>query len=332
MKKRSLENILKEKFSGQELPATPGAWEKIQGRLNKSGRKNTRYYLAAACIAAIAIVLFILLMMNPPVSPTAPTALVKKSDEKIVLRNKENKRSVSEEEHSLPKTVAVVKEKNVHKPIKQNLFVSVSANNKQEKYLPDSSLVSLNTFSKVEMQFGPDGSRNLKMEGEAYFKVKNIHNIPFRIEAGNSVIEVIGTAFNVRVYSLDSVEVLVDEGKVRFRNKDNVQHSVVLVAGEKGVLGHGSAQKVNGFSKNELAWRTGEIEFKKTKMSEAIHVLEDYFKTKIRVSDQGVLNCHVTAKFRQPRLDKVLDLFASLIQIQYEKKDQEYVLTGKGCD
>src|SRR5437762_10562191 len=82
--------------------------------------------------------------------------------------------------------------------------------------LPDSSKVTLNTETRLEIpaSFGRR-TRDVYLDGEAYFEVAHDHKRPFRVHAGSAVTEVLGTKFGVRAREGESaVQVAVAEGRV----------------------------------------------------------------------------------------------------------------------
>ncbi len=68
--------------------------------------------------------------------------------------------------------------------------------------LPDGSQVWLNAESSITYPVNFAGSeRKVKITGEAYFEVVHNHSRPFRVQAGDQLIEDVGTAFNVNAYT-----------------------------------------------------------------------------------------------------------------------------------
>ena len=57
-------------------------------------------------------------------------------------------------------------------------------------------------------------SRDIKLEGQAYFELNHNPDIPFRVHSGNALIEVLGTKFSVRSWKeSENISVAVVEGK-----------------------------------------------------------------------------------------------------------------------
>ena len=87
-------------------------------------------------------------------------------------------------------------------------------------WLPDSSEVILNANSSIRFQKGvTKDKREVWVTGEAFFKVRHIDIAgkaqPFEVHAGDAVIEVLGTEFNVKNTD-NTTGVLLRQGKVRF--------------------------------------------------------------------------------------------------------------------
>ena len=87
-------------------------------------------------------------------------------------------------------------------------------------WLPDSSEVVLNANSSIRFNANRTSSkREVWVTGEAFFKVRHINKAgkaqPFAVYAGDAVIEVLGTEFNVKTIN-NTTGVLLRQGKVRF--------------------------------------------------------------------------------------------------------------------
>ena len=115
--------------------------------------------------------------------------------------------------------------------------------------LPDGSKIALNTNSKITYPKNfAKNERRLKLNGEAFFKVKPNKEKPFVIETNSGFIQVLGTSFNVKAYENNELEVIVTEGLVKVYTVDfetNDTSSILLKAGEKGKISTkipGSAQ------------------------------------------------------------------------------------------
>lgn len=82
-------------------------------------------------------------------------------------------------------------------------------------FLSDSTKVWLNPGSNLQFPFTfAKDKREVRLAGEAYFKVTANKKLPFLIHAGKLEITVLGTTFNVSCYPGQATEVILISGKV----------------------------------------------------------------------------------------------------------------------
>ena len=79
--------------------------------------------------------------------------------------------------------------------------VIVPLGSQSQVELPDGTMVTLNAGSNLhyETSFG-QGTREVRLEGEGYFKVVKNVSIPFVVKAKDVIIKALGTEFNVKAY------------------------------------------------------------------------------------------------------------------------------------
>jgi transmembrane sensor len=82
-----------------------------------------------------------------------------------------------------------------------NTEVTVSYGSKSKVSLPDGSIVQLNSGSTLKYPAHFDRfSRNVSLEGEAFFDIKKDPKHPFFVKTKDITIKVLGTKFNVKSY------------------------------------------------------------------------------------------------------------------------------------
>lgn len=105
---------------------------------------------------------------------------------------------------------------------------STSVAMQQTVWLPDSSMVMLNSHSTLKSNYQLiGGKRQLKLEGEAYFKVKK--GKPFMVDFPGGSLKVLGTEFNVIAYSKEDIRIDCTSGKVQVMVNNQ---PVILVKGQ----------------------------------------------------------------------------------------------------
>ncbi len=144
-------------------------------------------------------------------------------------------------------------------------------------YLPDSSIIHLNSDSKVSYsEKGWNKNREIQLSGEAFFEVKLGSN--FAVNTNNGTVEVLGTSFNVRSRT-NTFNVACKTGKVRVSNKEN---QVILTPGlstrlKKGVL----IEPLEVSVKSIDSWRNGETFLDGSTLQDAFNELERIFNVKV---------------------------------------------------
>lgn len=153
--------------------------------------------------------------------------------------------------------------------------------------LPDGSVVWLNADSKLEIAPGYNlQERSVFLEGEAYFKVAKDKSKPFIVHAGNTSIEALGTAFNVKLYRKDNqlLTTQLDEGKIRVSHAGLQE---ILLPGQMIQLNvlNGAFQRLEANSQPDVAnWKDGYFEFDQTPLPEILADLARWYNFTYRLS------------------------------------------------
>ena len=135
----------------------------------------------------------------------------------------------------------------------------VPSGQRAELNLSDGTKVWLNSRSTLTFptSFSAD-SRNVKLEGEGYFKVSKNKGCPFIVETNKGNIRVLGTEFNVTAYRTDSVwETALLNGSVEIISPETQETIMKLEPNTKVTL------KGNQYVKDEIGetsrflWREG---------------------------------------------------------------------------
>ena len=216
------------------------------------------------------------------------------------------------------------------------LVVNTSAEEQKEVLLADGTKVWLNENSQLTYPTTfQANSRNVSIEGEAFFEVQKDATKPFVIETNQSEITVLGTSFNVRaLQGTTETEVVVKTGKVRLASKEAAQ-SVILVANEKGTHQHVSnnIQKAKENNLNELAWKSQVLFFNNTPITVVIKSLERLFKVHIQPAIDNIDKCEFSGRFPQPTLRQVMTALKVDLNIQLvEVDDVNFQLVGGQCE
>jgi transmembrane sensor len=221
---------------------------------------------------------------------------------------------------------------------KTAVFTEVISNEQQVLHgvtLPDGTVVTLNSNSKLRYPKQFKGKlRKVTIEGEAFFEVKPDASKPFVITAGNAQIKVLGTSFNVCARPGDkTVEVTVETGKVQVGCRELAQqpcNNLILTPGEKGVLftSDNALKKSLNENPNVMAWKTHDLVFNKTRLSEVIDDLEKVYHTDIQLSDPSLNNLVLTSHFNNQSIDFILEVIRLTFNLELSAQNGQYFLTA----
>lgn len=199
--------------------------------------------------------------------------------------------------------------------------------------LDDGSIVTMNHDTKINYPKKFKGNtREVSLEGEAFFEIEPNPDKPFIIHTGDVNIRVLGTSFNLTAYPDEKkVEVVVEKGSVQVY-KTNMESSqtdeVILAPGEKGLYDIPSKRldKSQNDNVNFLSWKTREITFKKTNLKDVTELLSKVYRVQIITGSAEVDSMLLTTEFDNKSIDFVLDVIALTHDLEVEKKDDIYFL------
>ena len=171
--------------------------------------------------------------------------------------------------------------------------------------LADGSVMTLNTASRVVVNFS-DTQRSIRLlEGEALFDVARDASRPFLVEAGETQVRAVGTSFTVRHLGDAPVEVLVREGVVEVnRPARSAMRPVRVAANTRAVASSSSATPVAAAPvapaviRRELAWREGRIAFQGETLGQAAAQFSRYSETRIAIDDPAIAAEEITGLFQ----------------------------------
>lgn len=162
--------------------------------------------------------------------------------------------------------------------------------------LADGSQLRLGPESAVSIAMAENSRRVRILKGRAFFDVVPDAARPFTVQAGETRVTVVGTAFDVRRQD-GGVAVSVSRGRVR------VDHEALQTGGE--LLGAGDALTMTAsriqrrmVDPAEVAdWRSGRLTVRDASIAEVIEELRPYFPGFILVADDAFSRQHVSGVY-----------------------------------
>ncbi|SEW53075.1 FecR family protein [Chitinophaga arvensicola] len=147
--------------------------------------------------------------------------------------------------------------------------------------LPDGTTVWLNAGSSISYPTAFTGTeRSVSVTGEAYFEVAKNDKMPFRVKAGNTTIEVLGTDFNVNAYKDEaSINTTLLQGAVRVSAQQQVQ---ILKPGQQARVNGNTLQVINHVDINEvMAWKKGFFSFNDADLPTVMRQLSRWYNVQV---------------------------------------------------
>lgn len=152
--------------------------------------------------------------------------------------------------------------------------------------LADGTKVWLNAASSIRFPVAFAGAeRKVEITGEVYFEVAKDEKKPFRVLTTSSMVEVLGTHFNINAYDDEaSVKTTLLEGKVAVLAKDKIprllvpgQQSSVNKEGEISVI-------IDADIEEAIAWKNGWFQYKSTDLKTILRQISRWYDVDIEYS------------------------------------------------
>ncbi|WP_207421117.1 FecR family protein [Desertivirga brevis] len=209
--------------------------------------------------------------------------------------------------------------------------------------LEDGSVVELKDKSRLEYS-KPLGKhrRDLKLKGEAVFRVAKDKTRPFTVFSGALATTALGTVFQVSAHSEKHIKVHLLEGKVvvkRQEDKADKLEEKYLVPGEELQYSIGKGMKVHPFSehlKTATAIKVGStlvtadsIAFKDQKLPEVLEVLSREYNLQIVFTAKKKSRNTFTGRFSKSSdsLEEILTTIAELNHLVLNKQEDGFIIT-----
>nr|WP_295928779.1 FecR family protein [uncultured Dyadobacter sp.] len=195
--------------------------------------------------------------------------------------------------------------------------VSTGKGQMQTIMLPDGSRVILNASSSIsyEKQWNGKATREVTLEGEAFFDVAHNPSQPFFVKTGRMEIRVLGTAFNVKSWNAQRIfETTLVRGKVTIKDHQAPENKeTVLQPNEQAVLSPQSAKLETATITvhEDSYWHKGRLIFEDEPVEVIARELEKWYHVKISVEEDSK-DCRFNFNVDRETLPEVLKLLEAV--------------------
>lgn len=201
-------------------------------------------------------------------------------------------------------------------------------------YLPDGSTGRLNGGSSLRFPTQFNGkTRDVKLTGEAYFKITPNHKKPFIVSTDKIDVKVFGTSFNIMAYSDEQItEVTLERGQIEiFKKTDNIKKSIGILKPDESCaydLKSDSSEIFSINSTEKLSWLDGKLTFKYEPFEEVVRKINRWYNVNIIIKDEVLESYIYYGTFKDETLEEVLRLLHFTAPIRY--RDLERVRKQDG--
>ena len=272
------EAMLRERMKEQHVDRE---WKKLLRKQRAATRQKRLvpfYYICACAVLAACVFL---------------PSLLRKSDEVVVYEATTQVRKV--EVVTAPAQVAskAIVRKAKQLPAVENRTIIVPAGMTHHLVLPDGTEVWLNAESRITYPVVFHGNtREVEMEGEAYFKVQQDKQHPFIVHASHIMTRVVGTEFNVNSYQPEAVAVTLAHGHVVVRDNETVAAGdcELKEPGATASLVEGGLKKDMAVVSEVTSWREGIILFDDASLRDILLHIGSWYNMTVVCHGEQALN------------------------------------------
>lgn len=210
------------------------------------------------------------------------------------------------------------------KPIYNQLIVPYGK--KFEIILSDGSKVYLNSGTKLRypVSFIAGQTRDVFLDGEAYFEVAKDKARPFTVITDQLNTRVYGTEFNVSSYKNENnTSTVLVEGSVGVYKSNNADgsHPVMIEPGERALFGQEDIVVEDVQVEKYIAWKDGKLFFVNDRFDVIVRELERHFNVSIDNQNELLEAKRFTGTFDVESLDQVLEVFQLHSPFEYSKEN-----------
>ena len=204
--------------------------------------------------------------------------------------------------------------------------------------LSDGTKIWLNADSHLEYKktFKNLPTREVYLDGEAFFDVAEDKSKPFIVHTSDVSIKVLGTAFNVRSFAQDPIiETTLVRGRITINSKATPHDEIALLPLEQAVFKKESQELIlhrHIEADNYTSWKHGELVFDEKPLADIIKDLERWYNVRIHMDNLNEQKCSFSGRFKNERLEEVLELFKSSDDVSFEIKNNDVFIIGNPCN
>lgn len=185
--------------------------------------------------------------------------------------------------------------------------------------LSDGTEVRLNSASRLRFPFAFKGNtREVFLEGEAYFKVAQRSSQPFIVHTVHTDVRVLGTDFNINAYERKQLKASLVNGKIAVYAEGD---SLKVQPGME-VLSDGNRLRIAAFDESStLAWMEGLYYFSNVPLQQLSGILSRWFDIKVMFDEPATATAMVSGVLEKGKLADFLENLRVATGIRHRWKE-----------
>jgi transmembrane sensor len=189
--------------------------------------------------------------------------------------------------------------------------------------LADSTMVWLNSGSSLRYpEKFQSGSREVYLNGEAYFEVKSDSRRPFVVNSSSLKVKATGTKFNVLDYRSKSLsEVTLVTGKVHVNRSDDAGPALISELDPGQHLEFNRDNGTKGITDDDtykyIAWKDGKLIFRNEPLNKVLDRISLLFNVDIELKGSVLQDYRYHATFQEESFEDILRLLKISSPIDY---------------
>jgi ferric-dicitrate binding protein FerR (iron transport regulator) len=240
-----------------------------------------------------------------------------------------------------------------HLPQTRLHSVSTHLGSKSKIILPDGSVVWLNAGSKLnyDKDFGTN-ERHVTLEGEAFFDVVKMTNLPFIIQTKVIQVKVLGTVFNVKSYANEpTTETSLIKGKVEITINNRPEEKFMLLPDNKLIVSNEILEKdlvikptqtkkriplvalerLTYYEKDstivETSWKENRLVFQDESFEDIARKMERWYSVAFVFKNQNLKAERFTGSFTSETIIQALEALQIAADFKFKTDQNKIILT-----
>ena len=225
--------------------------------------------------------------------------------------------------------------------------ISVTYGSKTRIVLPDSSVVYLNSGSRLSYPAVFDHERHVTLTGEGYFIVRSDSLHPFLVHTADVSVKALGTEFNVKAYPEEGkVETVLVSGTVEILKRGHTKPIIELKPGEKAAYVKYEPKKqstpavstniakeqqqmiVNLDSKPDVStgWVRNQLVFDAEPFEQIAARIERWYNVEIDIRNASLIKTRLSGRYDTENIEQVMQSLQLATYFTYKIEKNKIII------